>query len=326
MALNVGMSHVSRRLTSLVVALFLIAGGLLGGNAAIAQVSVTTTPSPVQASPTPTQTATTPVATQPTTATSTMVMTPAATTAVGSTPAATNTASAPPASNTPSASSTPTGTATTATSTLGTAMPAVSTNTTGATTASPDVVYEEIPNGGGAKNVVKVINKTDNRLRVRGKIQLSHIPGPNAEPENDALAYGSCTKCVTFAVALQIDLISRSASVIIPKNAAVAVNVQCSYCTTVARALQFVVQVDDPTQTPDGVRSLINQMQQELIAAANDPGATLDQTEARVNAVIAQFTGLGWTLLDQRDVKTDDVVPGAVAPADAVVLTPTTTP
>jgi hypothetical protein len=188
------------------------------------------------------------------------------------------------------------------------------------------VSYDEGHDSGGPKNVVKVINKNDNRLRVKGKIQLNHVPGSDAEPENDALAYGSCTDCSTFAIALQIDLISRTATTIAPKNTAIALNVQCSHCTTVARAVQYVVQVDDPTQTPDNVKSLIQQMQQELNNAAHDKDATVDQVESRINAVIGQFNDLGQSLYSQRDEKTDDTDPGATAPPDAVVLTPTTTP
>jgi hypothetical protein len=194
------------------------------------------------------------------------------------------------------------------------------------TSSTEDVDYDEEQGRDGPKNIVRVINKNDNRLRVKGKIQLNHIPGQDVEPVNDAEAYGSCTNCATFAVALQIDLISRSVGVIIPKNTAIALNVQCSHCTTVARAVQFVVQVDDPRETPDNVKDLIKQMQKELDSAAHDKDATVDQVEARVNAVIQQFTNLGQSLYNQRDEKTDDNDPGATAPPDAIVLTPTTTP
>ena len=131
---------------------------------------------------------------------------------------------------------------------------------------SDNADYQEIPNGGGSNNIVKVQNKTDNRLRVKAKIQLNHIPGDNVQPVNYAQAIGSCTNCQTFAVALQIDLRSRTATTVAPQNAAVALNVKCTGCTTVADAYQYVVPVDDPTQVPDNVRDLINQMQQQLNA------------------------------------------------------------
>lgn len=231
-------------------------------------------------------------------------------TAVATTPAATlastTSAPAPTASGTPAAATSPT-----------------TSGTPSASTASSDTVdYEEIPNGGGAHNIVKVQNKTDNRLRLKGKIQLNHIPGDNVEPVNFAQAIGSCTDCQTFAVALQIDLRSRTASVVAPQNVAVAANIRCMRCTTVADAYQFVIPVDDPTATPENVKGLINQMQQELKSIAETPGITAAAAAARVNAVIRQFTDLALSLTQQHDEKSDDDTPGATVPADAVVLTP----
>lgn len=241
---------------------------------------------------------------------------PTATTALTSTAAPTATTSA---TSTPTA--TPTGAA---------AAPAASTTPAAApnSAAAPsndDVQYEEGHDGGGGKNIVKVQNKTDNRLRVKGKIQLNHIPGDTAQPENDAEAYSSCTDCSTFAVALQVDLISKTATTIAPKNVAVALNVQCSHCTTVAKAIQYAVQVDDPARTPDNVKALIGQMQQQLNAVAHDKNETVADAEAKIDAVIAQFNELGQSLSTQRDQKDDDNSPDATVPPDAVVLTPAPT-
>ncbi|MDQ2786162.1 MAG: hypothetical protein M3Y58_14305, partial [Chloroflexota bacterium] len=197
--------------------------------------------------------------------------------------------------------------------------------TPAASVASNDVDYQEIPNGGGSYNIVRVQNKTDNRLRVKAKIQLNHIPGDTVQPVNYAEAIGSCTTCQTFAVALQIDLRSRTATTVAPQNAAVALNIKCTGCTTVADAYQYVVPVDDPTQTPDNVKELINQMQRQLKAIAETPDITATDAEARINAVIGQFTDLANSLYQQRDQRTDTDTPGATVPSDAVILTPTPT-
>src|SRR5689334_19016047 len=69
--------------------------------------------------------------------------------------------------------------------------------------------FAQYNGGGGGKNIVTQINRTDNRLRIKGNIQLNRIPGPNVEPINLAFAGSSCTGCQTYAVALQINLISR---------------------------------------------------------------------------------------------------------------------
>lgn len=250
------------------------------------------------------------------------------------------TATVAPTATTPTtAAATPTGTAATtpagsvaapASATSGTpaASPAVTsanTPTTGASAANDDADYQEIPNGGGGNNIVKVQNKTDNRLRVKAKIQLNHIPGDNVQPVNYAEAIGSCMNCQTFAVALQIDLRSRTATTVAPQNAAVALNIKCTGCTTVADAYQYVVPVDDPTQTPDNVKDLVNQMQRQLNASARDKDETAAGVEAKINAIIAQFMDLGQSLYRQHDQNDRDNSPNATVPPDAVVLTPAPT-
>ncbi len=104
-------------------------------------------------------------------------------------------------------------------------------------------------------------------------------------------------------MALQIDLVSRNAHDVTPQNYAYAINYQCTGCTTVARALQYVIPVDDPNQVPDEVREPQRQMDAELRQAAHDPHETLDQAEARVNDVINQFQDLANSLYDQRDIE-----------------------
>jgi hypothetical protein len=205
------------------------------------------------------------------------------------------------------------------------ATPANDTPASGAPAASAagdDVDYQEIPNGGGSYNVVKVQNKNDNRLRVKAKIQINHIPGDTVRPVNYAQAIGSCTDCQTFAVALQIDLRNPTASVVAPQNAAVALNIKCTRCTTVADAYQYVVPVDDPMQVPDNVKDLIRQMQQKLNAIARTPGITTGEAQTQIDAVIGQFNDLALSLYQQHDQKSDDDTPGATVPPDATVLTP----
>jgi hypothetical protein len=173
--------------------------------------------------------------------------------------------------------------------------------------------------GGGAKNVVVLQNRVDGRLTTRSQVQLNRIPGPTAGPVNLASGESSCTDCQSLAVALQIDLISRTARSITPENAATAVNSGCMRCYTVARALQYVIQVDDPTQVPPEVTQLIQAMNRELTAIQADPTLSLDQAEARINAVLAQFVDLAQSLNDQRDAQAD-----AAGPTPAVDATPTT--
>jgi len=87
--------------------------------------------------------------------------------------------------------------------------------------------------GGDASNIVQVINQEDNALRADGSIQVNTLEGPNASPVNSATAFSSCTNCQSFAVALQINLISPEATNIQPQNLPVSVNYKCNTSTAV---------------------------------------------------------------------------------------------
>jgi hypothetical protein len=284
---------------------------LFGGMATRADDPATATPDNTVGSlgappPTPIPTATA-VPTATVAPTATTAPTTAASTPMG-TPTAAPADAAAPASTTSNPTASPTTTAS---------------DTPAASVATDDVDYQEIPNGGGSNNIVKVQNKTDNRLRVKAKIQLNHIPGDSVQPVNYALAIGSCTDCQTYAVALQIDLRNPTASVVAPQNAAIVANIKCNGCTTVADAYQYVVPVDDPTQVPDNVKALINQMQQTLQTIAHTPSMSAADAATQINNVIAQFVDLAHSLYQQHSQTTDNDTPGATVPSDAVVLTPT---
>jgi putative peptide zinc metalloprotease protein len=211
-----------------------------------------------------------------------------------STPGAAGSTATPAATAAPAATATPT--ATTGTS----------------ADEQPGSTYNEEFPGGGAHNIVTANNRVDNRLLVRGSVKLDHIPGPDAGPVNEARAFASCSGCQTFSIALQVALISKTATSITPQNFASAINYQCTNCVTVARAVQYVVQVDDPTQVPDDVRNLVKQMQDQLQALSQDRSVTQsNQAEAVINGVIAQFSELSQSLYDQRQEETQPTTPGA---------------
>ena len=180
------------------------------------------------------------------------------------------------------------------------------------------------PAAGGGNNIVQVINHADGHFRMDGKVKVNQIPGPNAGPKNVAFAYSSCTDCQTMAVALEINLISTSARNIQPLNQAVAVNYRCTSCVTYARAIQYDIQVDDPHQVRSDVRDLMQQMDAALkhIKSSHE---TFLQALDDVNAVIAEFKGLGTYLKDQHDMATDPMTPGA-SPLPPASDSPTDSP
>lgn len=153
---------------------------------------------------------------------------------------------------------------------------------------------------GNTSNLVFVFNKKDNRTRLRASIELDRVPGDSARPANIAVARASCTDCQTFAIALQIALRDKNASTVAPENVAFAYNENCLRCYTVARAIQYVVPVDDPMQPPEDVQALLRDMEKELRDVIKGD-FTLDEAEARINDVIARFRTLAEGMYDTRD-------------------------
>jgi putative peptide zinc metalloprotease protein len=171
---------------------------------------------------------------------------------------------------------------------------------------------------GPGRNVVSVLNRSDGRMRMRSRVRLVHINGERAEPVNAAFAYASCTDCQTFAVALEIALISPSASVIAPQNRARAINYECTRCVTVARALQYAYVVDDPQQVPDNVRRLLREMEAELREIGRTRDITPAEANGRISAVLARFQELNVHLRDELAQSDEPTSPGAPPPAEAV--------
>jgi len=153
-------------------------------------------------------------------------------------------------------------------------------------------------------NVVTILNRSDNRMQVRGNLDVNRIPGDQAVPVNYAAAVASCTDCQTFAVALQIDLISKAANVVALENTAIALNVGCTRCITVAHAIQFVVQVDDPREVPEDVDAATKEMDKDLrdiAKLARDGQIDTATADARVKALLDRFRTLGRSLYQRQE-------------------------
>jgi hypothetical protein len=183
-------------------------------------------------------------------------------------------------------------------------LPLAGAGTATAQDGDDDVIFAERVDG-RARNMVMAHNHKDERMMVRGSVELDRVPGLSASPFNMAQAVSSCVDCKTFAVALQIALVNEDANVSTPQNYAVAFNIACTRCVTVARAVQYVVPVADPKDEPETVRRLVKEMDRELrdiAQLARRDSITVEQADARINTLIAEFRALGLSLYEQRQV------------------------
>jgi hypothetical protein len=173
--------------------------------------------------------------------------------------------------------------------------------------SDPGVILKEFPPGGPV-NQVRLVNKKDQGFLARSAISLHRSSTPNVQPKNIAVAEGQCTDCATMAIALQVFLYQRGAPNIQPQNIAIAVNNACTRCITIARAIQYVIPVDDMGAVPEDIRNLMRDMERELkyFATVKAVGE-LDPNEAnaRLTTFTQQHAQLHQYLFDLIDQKSD---------------------
>ncbi len=106
---------------------------------------------------------------------------------------------------------------------------------------------------------------------------------------NSALALASCNACTTVAVSVQLVLVVGTSNVIVPINAAGALNVNCPACVTVAIAKQLVITV---TQEPSA------ELQARLTAALQELD-TLPSHGRDLAAVVAEIAEVEQEIRDE---------------------------
>lgn len=121
---------------------------------------------------------------------------------------------------------------------------------------------------------------------------VSHQRGGVVDHLNRAHAAARCTDCEATAIAFQIVLVSGAPSTAAPINEAVALNLECTRCETVAAARQFVRVFEEPVRlTRDGRRDLREVRATLRGLEAQDPPidelhAAIEAQEARVRKVL----------------------------------------
>ena len=100
---------------------------------------------------------------------------------------------------------------------------------------------------------------------------------------NSATARGRCIQCRATAIAFQIVIASGSPRTVVPQNIAEAVNVECTDCTVVAEARQFVRVVPEPVRFTGHGRAILADVRQEL-RALESRDLPIDQLHQAVEA------------------------------------------
>ena len=181
------------------------------------------------------------------------------------------------------------------------------------TTPKPDfdagVILEEFPDG-APRNEVRLENTENNRFMARASVKMYRIKGDDIIPVNLALAQGKCTDCQTIAVAVQVVFYQRGAKNVQPQNIAIASNVGCTHCVTIARSIQYVIPVDDLKEdVPDQVKRLVKDLDKEARYFASIKSIdelSSDEANQRLQRILDQYADLRQYLFDAMTQKTKD--------------------
>jgi putative peptide zinc metalloprotease protein len=84
------------------------------------------------------------------------------------------------------------------------------------------------------------VNTRDDSTVFKLMFDITRVMGDTVDSSNAAVAVASCDSCETVAVAIQVVLAMGSPTVVIPENLALAMNIDCQTCQTLADAYQYV--------------------------------------------------------------------------------------
>jgi putative peptide zinc metalloprotease protein len=107
-------------------------------------------------------------------------------------------------------------------------------------------------------NSATAVNTRDDSSVLDLAFSVKKVSGEVVDQTNSAVAYSSCERCQTVAIAIQVLIVmTDSPDVVTPQNIAIAINEECSSCTTMALAYQLVVGTGGPVElTPRGRREI----------------------------------------------------------------------
>jgi Na+-translocating ferredoxin:NAD+ oxidoreductase RNF subunit RnfB len=147
--------------------------------------------------------------------------------------------------------------------------------------------------GGGANNLVQVVNTAGGAFAHRAGVQAAPYGGDSAQSTNLARAESrDCTGCTTHAAALQAVFLTGNPDTVQVANAAVATNSACSQCLTYAYAFQYVITTERAVSlSPEG-QQRIHDIQRRASAVVAQPSDSLDDFaafDAQLQALAAEL-------------------------------------
>ncbi len=177
-----------------------------------------------------------------------------------------------------------------------------------------------LPPGAG-DNQALAVNTEDGSVRYDVAFALVWADGDTVLDRNEAYALASCSDCRTVAVAFQVVLVVGQADVVVPQNAAVAVNYACVRCVTQALATQLVVTLP-ASLSPDAEQQLAAVWAELAAFGEQIEGVPLSELQSRLDGFEARILAVVQAEGGTPAAGTTSAVPSTTTPSTTTSSTP----
>jgi putative peptide zinc metalloprotease protein len=145
------------------------------------------------------------------------------------------------------------------------------------------------PDAAHAQDTAAVaVNTKDGSSIFRLAFAIKRAAGDVVDNSNAAVAFASCTDCQTIAISIQIVFVTGDPEVVTPENIALAFNVLCTLCDTLASAYQWVLSTDGQVHFTAEGNQAIAAIRRELRDLAKS-GLTGPEIQARVDELMQRL-------------------------------------
>lgn len=135
---------------------------------------------------------------------------------------------------------------------------------------------------GAADTAAVAVNDRDGSEVFRLAFSVQRILSPVVDESNVAVAVASCEDCQTVAISLQAVLVFSDPEVVTPENLALAMNVECSSCDTLAGAYQWVLGTGGIVRLTDEGQRRLAEIRRSLYELRRQ-GLSVTEIQARVD-------------------------------------------
>lgn len=150
------------------------------------------------------------------------------------------------------------------------------------------IARPQLAHAQGGDNTAVAVNTKDGSSIFKVAFAIRHVMSDVVDQSNAAVAVSSCTDCQTVAVAIEIVLVESNASTVEPTNVALAINVDCTLCVTVADAYQFVYSTGGAVHFDSEGNKILADIRNELEKLKHQ-NLTLAELQARLDDIKARI-------------------------------------